>query len=266
MTVDVKRRLHFWYGICLSVLTVVVGILFISQAADIYYSGLGYSRELVIERCTAIAAPFWIWIIAIIAGGIIWIIYPEDKKKLKRLPDERGDVERLLNLAAKQSDSPEYVQAAAAVAREKKVRRIVWISCMAICLVCAGVSLYFLFNLSAYPSDPNEAVLNLVRSVLPCAAVAFAATCGATIFDGVSAKKILPQAKIMLAKGGRAQAADCGNGKIAAVLQSPITLWCVRGAIFVIAVVFIVIGVFNGGMADVLGKAINICTECIGLG
>ena len=30
--------------------------------------------------------------------------------------------------------------------------------------------------------------------------------------------------------------------------------------------VFIVIGMFNGGMDDVLYKAINICTECIGLG
>jgi hypothetical protein len=29
---------------------------------------------------------------------------------------------------------------------------------------------------------------------------------------------------------------------------------------------FIVLGIVNGGMADVLNKAIKICTECIGLG
>ena len=28
----------------------------------------------------------------------------------------------------------------------------------------------------------------------------------------------------------------------------------------------ILLGILNGGMADVLGKAIRICTECIGLG
>ena len=33
-----------------------------------------------------------------------------------------------------------------------------------------------------------------------------------------------------------------------------------------IAVLFVVIGIFNGGMADVLDKAVKICTECIGLG
>ena len=36
--------------------------------------------------------------------------------------------------------------------------------------------------------------------------------------------------------------------------------------IVVIAVVFIVVGVFNGGADDTLQKAVNICTECIGLG
>ncbi|MCD8021743.1 MAG: procyclic acidic repetitive family protein [Lachnospiraceae bacterium] len=39
-----------------------------------------------------------------------------------------------------------------------------------------------------------------------------------------------------------------------------------RLAIAVVAVIFLVIGVNNGGMRDVLVKAINICTECIGLG
>lgn len=39
-----------------------------------------------------------------------------------------------------------------------------------------------------------------------------------------------------------------------------------RCAIAAIAVVFILLGIFNGGIQDVLGKAIAICTECIGLG
>ncbi|MBE6974767.1 MAG: thioredoxin [Ruminococcaceae bacterium] len=32
------------------------------------------------------------------------------------------------------------------------------------------------------------------------------------------------------------------------------------------AVAMIVLGIDNGGIAAVLGKAIRICTECIGLG
>ena len=39
-----------------------------------------------------------------------------------------------------------------------------------------------------------------------------------------------------------------------------------RVSIICIAVAFIVIGIINGGATDVLQKAIEICTECIGLG
>ena len=140
MTTENIRRLHLWYGIALAVLTAVVGILFISQAADIYYGGEGYSRELVIERCTAIAAPFWIWVAAIIAGGVLWMIYPPEQKKLKRIPDAREDADRLYGMCAKSCDKEGFDQAYAAVRRERRVRGIVWIVCMALCLVCAMCS------------------------------------------------------------------------------------------------------------------------------
>jgi len=39
-----------------------------------------------------------------------------------------------------------------------------------------------------------------------------------------------------------------------------------RLGILAVAAVFIVLGVVNGGARDVLVKAVNICTECIGLG
>ena len=43
-------------------------------------------------------------------------------------------------------------------------------------------------------------------------------------------------------------------------------LFSVRSAVLILAVTFIILGIFNGGMAEVLGKAVRICTECIGLG
>lgn len=39
-----------------------------------------------------------------------------------------------------------------------------------------------------------------------------------------------------------------------------------RIAVIAAAAVLIAVGIFNGGMRDVFVKAINICTECIGLG
>ncbi len=40
-------------------------------------------------------------------------------------------------------------------------------------------------------------------------------------------------------------------------------LWAV---LFCISMLFIVLGIMNGGLLDVLAKAIKICSECIGLG
>ena len=39
-----------------------------------------------------------------------------------------------------------------------------------------------------------------------------------------------------------------------------------RRVLMAAAVLFIVLGIFNGSMKDVLIKAIKICTECVGLG
>ena len=39
-----------------------------------------------------------------------------------------------------------------------------------------------------------------------------------------------------------------------------------RAALYAAALLLLILGIFNGGLNDVLVKAINICTECIGLG
>lgn len=41
---------------------------------------------------------------------------------------------------------------------------------------------------------------------------------------------------------------------------------CVRAALYAAALALIAAGVLNGGMRDVLTKAVAICTECVGLG
>ena len=43
-------------------------------------------------------------------------------------------------------------------------------------------------------------------------------------------------------------------------------VFAARIAILCLGALFIILGVMNGGSRDVLIKAINICTECIGLG
>ena len=44
------------------------------------------------------------------------------------------------------------------------------------------------------------------------------------------------------------------------------TVFVIRTAVLVLAAAFILIGIGNGSARDVLVKAVNICTECVGLG
>lgn len=68
--------------------------------------------------------------------------------------------------------------------------------------------------------------------------------------------KALPDQSLLMAEGHEKQA----------FFDRSYRVWILRGGIAVAAILLIALGVCNGGMADVLGKAIRICTECIGLG
>ena len=48
--------------------------------------------------------------------------------------------------------------------------------------------------------------------------------------------------------------------------QKVMSVKTMRLILLIIAVLLIAVGAANGGARDVLVKAINICTECIGLG
>ena len=60
--------------------------------------------------------------------------------------------------------------------------------------------------------------------------------------------------------GGVKPEADGGKGRQADRARF------LRIALLIVAVMMIIAGTFNGSARDVFGKAVKICTECIGLG
>ena len=65
--------------------------------------------------------------------------------------------------------------------------------------------------------------------------------------------------------GAAAEDARAGAGPEAAADPAR-RIRLVRIAIFAAAVAFVIAGAINGSMEDMLIKAVNICTECVGLG
>ena len=117
-------------------------------------------------------------------------------------------------------------------------------------------------------AELSSDVLKMVANVLPWVGAALLVLIGEAVFEVVFAKKMLPKVKPLVGAAFTPSKWETGAKKAAAVVENKSVLLGVRCALFVLAAVFLVLGALpaNGGAHSVLVKAINICTECIGLG
>ena len=79
------------YGICLTVLTMVVAALFIVQIWLLFRSSESspYTVESVSKRFSQIAIPFYLWLAAIAGGGVLSYAFPEGEEMPKALVETR---------------------------------------------------------------------------------------------------------------------------------------------------------------------------------
>ncbi len=269
MTEKKANTVRLVYKIVLSVLTAVVAALFIMQVCRIYFGVGSYTRALVISYLKQIAVPFWLWIAVIFIGFVLWeVLPPEGKQKYGQ--DVRYSLYRLKKKLPVKAEG-DLLQDAAAVAKYDKILKIIWAICAAACVIFAAAGLTYLLNFDNFPAQNLiPEMVNAVINVFPFVICAFALCIGASIYSGYSAKKQLPHLK-RLAALGKAESPEYNKVervyyKAVAAVQSDAFTWTMRAIIFVIGVILVILGVSNGGAGDVLGKAINICTECIGLG
>ncbi|MDE5592424.1 MAG: hypothetical protein K2I75_00565 [Clostridiales bacterium] len=263
-----SAKIRLIYSIFLGVFTVAVGLAIICVAADIYYTGKDtgfiYSRAIVGERLTALAIPLIFLIAAIILGAV----FPLYKVKAARQPESTLD--KLKARIPQSGEGEEFIAAQNAYKKAAIVRLVAWLVALAVALAGAIATLCYLVDTAQFSGkDVTGEIFNLVKNVLPWLCVAFAATIAATVTSGIFANKQVAAAKTMIKNGGQT-VAQKAEPKFITVIKSiiakPAFTWAVRGCVFVLAVTFIILGIVNGGANDVLVKAVNICTECIGLG
>lgn len=263
-----KDLIRLFYSVFLSLFIIAVGITLIAVAADIYYSGKGtdviYSREIVGQRLTLLAIPLTLLIAAVIGGAVFPLI------EKKPAPDKDAALKKL-SKRIPEGESEQYKNAEAEYNKARKIRLIIWLCALAVVLASAIACLVYLCTAANFKGEDIYAeILKMVANVLPWTMAAIIAGAGVSIYNGVLVEKQLKAAKAMLVSGNGTLKAQPDYYKkleaVNAVAASRITVWVIRGVILVVAVAFILLGIFNGGADDVLGKAVNICTECIGLG
>lgn len=274
------KTVRLCYGVALSLMTAVTGALFIWQTLDIYLSGGSrpFTREIVLERLNRIAPAFWIWVVMVAVGFIIWEVFAVSCKRAP-LKDDCYALRRLKKrVPEKVGESG--LASLKAVKRGELINLIVKLCAAALCLAGVAYGIAYLATASNFPkTDVNGEMLNMAAHLAPCVFAALLILCGVTLYLSISAKKQLPHVKQLIAsaksdeKNGVEAIYVTGNTAVAdlygrwkALSNHKYFILGVRIAIAVFAVTFIILGIVNGNMRAILIKAINICTECIGLG
>ena len=243
----------------LSICLVLSGILLIIACVGIYNSGdEPFTRESISKAFASISIPICLSLAAIIVGAIFKIIFPSEKEKPKAKISEKVTLSRLEKRLCKNRDK-------AIVTELKKIKNLILalrLSAIALSIFCAIPSLIFIGNVENFTLETNESILAAFLTILPWMLITASISIEYSYTESALIKKqisVLKNADLPKNSNKKEECGCCQRKRASAKLIA-------RFVVLTVAIGLIIAGILNGGMADVLEKAVNICTECIGLG
>ena len=261
MTEKNIKKLRLIRGVVLSCLILVTGACLIWACLSIYGSGeKPFSRESVGLWFSKIRIPVYLCLACILGGGILDWCFPLPQAKEKGVLDGKTAVARLLSRFPESEFDP---TAQACLQKERKLRRILTIACTAACLIAAVLCLIYACNPANYTLENlNGDILRSALTVLGCsaAAIVLCYVCKRACDASISRELAVIKDAVKSVSPVKKEQTD-GITKSNLMKKQ-----LIRCAILLVGILFVLLGIFNGGVEDVLGKAIRICTECIGLG
>ena len=250
------------YLIVQSVLCVVVCAMLAAAAIMIYRDGLAlkaadplswiYTREKVAAAVGPVMPVLILGIVLTVVGLFMRISDANADKPAK-------DVELQRDLTISRVATPSS-EMKAERSRQRKLNYGGW-GAFALCMVPI---LIYITNGNHFPNGDLEPMfLALIAHTLPWTLIGLGILMISTHLQEKSMEREILAAKeqIKLEKaGGVKPEANGGKGQTADRARF------LRIALLIVAVMMIIAGTFNGSARDVFGKAVKICTECIGLG
>ena len=247
-------------AIATAVCMILLGIAFIVCTAHLYFTGgeRPFSAESVGRYLKILIIPSLITIALAIAGFVLaYVNKTKDNELAKRTSSEilEGFKSRFV------FDSFDEETKLKVRALKKRVN-IVSAIAIAVSVISAVISLVYILLIGDFTiAEHNSNIISALALILPLTAISLAIYVFRAYLAEKYAKCEYDLLKASIKEHGIPTLAD----DIAP--QKPInSISIAKCVILCVAAAFVVIGIFNGGMADVLGKAIRICTECIGLG
>ena len=251
MKKDTLRRLHLIYGAVLGIVMVAAGVCLIVQCLDIYRSG-SYTRQAVAEHFAPIAVPIYLCLALVIGGFILKFALPNQAGKSRTV--QRAMV--LANLHARRDLGQATPEVVAEVSREQRLRRRNTTIAWALLVVGSVVFLSYGCNPGNFGTDITASMITAMWVLLPCLAVPFLWA----VYAAGQAAKSMDREIALMKQAPAGTPSPTGPDKEARLVRT-LQVVCLG-----VGLVILVAGFVSGGTADVLTKAINICTECIGLG
>jgi hypothetical protein len=266
-----KWRQIFRWGFALY--TLAAAGLMIAQTLAIYWSGtsganLGangvylhdvYSRETVAERFAAISLPIYGWIAAAILSLVCIAIFRPEVPKSGISRDPLGRLLRVLSQIPLDTLNAESDEVRAARRERRRIRICVWLLAILGFLGLLTAAVYLALG-NPFDSRELEPVMGrLLRWLLVPTAMEMIVAGAAVAYLNAKASRALPAMQALTVRGKAATAQAKPAPRAAGLITA-------RAVLYALAVALVIWGVLNQGMRDVLIKAINICTECVGLG
>ena len=256
MNHDTKKRIRLLYGIVLSVAIGVTGLLLMAACLQIFLSGGEqiYTPEKVATAFSRIAVPVYICLGLILFGFVLHLVLWQTPGKDPKIKHPVMQLRRLqLTRDPRQADAEKEAD----IRRLRRNRRILLAVCLVLCAFWFGLFLFFaLVNSTFYP-EAVDATAYVVSLMYP-----FGACTVLCLGYGLLTAHLLRQnaeKQIALYK----QCPPLPHAKETAKIGPWLVL---RYAVLAAAVFLVIFGLLTGGWQDVLTKAVNICTECVGLG
>ena len=263
MTQETKKKLHCLYGIVVSIAAVLAGICLIAACLNIYQTGIAtdagqiYTRQIVAESFAKIAVPVYACLVLVVGGMVLDLALPVEKKKQK--PEK--NLPLILQKLREKTDLDACDESLrSAITKEQKRRNIL--------MWAATFPLAFGFvKFCEYASEPAHWAANSTPSMVHAMGIMgcwllipFFVAVLAMYGHRSSMKK-----EIELMRQAAAQAPKAVE-KVAPKTRGNKAANIVRIVIVAVGALLVILGACNEGTADILTKAVNICTECVGLG
>ncbi len=227
---------------------VISGICLIRGCLGIYRAG-SFSPQAVAEAFSPIAPVVFLSLGLVAVSFLVRLLLPPKKEKAAPAPVEMRLARQLQRCDLSDCDPGLAKQ----IQAQQHKRRQIILARSVLMLLLSLVFLHYALNPDNFhQSQINASMVDAMRVLLPCLLSALAASLVAGFFT-----RRTMEAELTLCKQAPSRKAVPAAG---AKRNN------VRSVVLVLALALLVYGYFTGGTADVLTKAVNICTECVGLG